>query len=332
MFFDHVRIPDTFLEASEADGDVLGLSREGRPVRGCVLGRGPNRATLVAGAHADEPAGPTTLRALVRAIRAEPGSFGPLLDAWTLTVIPHVNPDGEARNASWRAEWPDCEAYMRDVVRERPGEDIEFGYPDLREENRIVAEAMRAAGPVALHASLHGMGFSDGAMLLIEKNWAYRTEGLQAAFVAAAGRHGLRLHDHNRKGEKGFFRIAAGFTTTPEGAAMRTYFRSHAQPETADLFRDSSMEYARSLGGDPLSIVTELPLFLVKGPSRPEHPDAYMAFRDILPEIRLHLAAGRSARDLWQPFGLVPLSVQAAVDIHLETLGAALDQVVTSTK
>jgi hypothetical protein len=240
-------------------------------------------------------------------------------------VVPHVNPDGEVRNEEWRAAWPDPEAYMAGARREPPGRDLEFGFPDMRPENEAVSMFMRRNAPYHIHVSLHGMGFSEGALLLIEKNWAYRTEDLQQAFIRAADAHGLGLHDHNRKGEKGFFRIAAGFTTTPEGEAMRRYFLSHDEPETATLFRMSSMEYIRSLGGDPLCAVTELPLFLVDGPSGDgERPEAYLAFRERLPSIRSGLEAGRSVRSEWTPFGLTPLPVASAVDIHLQTLAALI--------
>lgn len=171
------------------------------------------------------------------------------------------------------------------------------------------------------------MGYSGGTMLLIDKNWAYRTDPLQRAFRELTRGYGLRLHDHNRKGEKGFFRIGEGFTTTPEGAAMRMYFKSHGQPEMARLFKDSSMEFVRSLGGDPLCVVTELPLFIVEGPVRPEHPDAYLAFRAQVAEIRLQLSKGNSAQALWAPFGLNPLPVTTAVEMQLSTIAAAMDAV-----
>ncbi len=327
MTWDGIRIPSGFLEASEADGDVIGFSEERRPIRARVLGDGPRKVFLMAGAHADEPVGPTTLRALVRADHSTP-FFQSLFSDCTLYVVPHVNPDGEARNARWRAAWPDPEAYMAGVQREVPGRDLEFGFPDMRPENEAVAAFMRVHAPYRVHASLHGMGFSEGALLLIDKNWAYRTEALQQTFIQAANAHGLGMHDHNRKGEKGFFRIAAGFSTTPEGEAMRRYFLSHDEPETAALFRMSSMEYVRSLGGDPLCAVTELPLFLVDasaGPAgQPERPEAYMAFRERLPAIRSGLADGRSMRSEWAPFGLTPVPVASAVDIHLRTLAALI--------
>jgi hypothetical protein len=227
--------------------------------------------------------------------------------------------------------WPDAESYIRFAVREKPGRDVEFSWPARRRENRAAAdwlhEQVETDGPFHLHASLHGMGYSDGAMLLIERNWTYRTEGLQDGFRQAAARAGLRMHDNNRKGEKGFFRIAPGFTTTPEGAAMRAYFRSRDDAETAALFGDSSMEYVRSLGGDPLCVVTELPLFVVQGEARPEVPVAYLRFKERLPEIRLRLDEGRDVEYLLEPFGLEPLDLGTAIDLQTEALDLAIDTV-----
>ena len=44
---------------------------------------------------------------------------------------------------------------------------------------------------------------------------------------------------------------------------MIAFFESRGEPDTAALFRPSSMELARSLGGDPLTVVSEMPLFLL---------------------------------------------------------------------
>ena len=47
---------------------------------------------------------------------------------------------------------------------------------------------------------------------------------------------------------------------------MRRHFLDRGDPETAAVFRPSSMEYVRSLGGDPLTFVSEMPLFLLPPP------------------------------------------------------------------
>ena len=163
-------------------------------------------------------------------------------------------------------------------------------------------------------------------MLLIDRHWAGRTQRLRDGFIAAARAAGLRLHDHNRKGEKGFFYIEPGFTTTPEGAAMRAYFLSLHDETTAACFHDSSMEFARSLGGDPLCLVTELPLFVVAQhePVEAGRPTAYLAFRERLPQLRLRAAQAGDLSDLIEPFGLSPLDLRTGVRLHLRALALGL--------
>ena len=76
---------------------------------------------------------------------------------------------------------------------------------------------------------------------------------------------GYALHDVERQGEKGFFRIDRGFCTRPDSRYMREHFINQGDEETAELFRPSSMETIRSLGGDPLTLVSEMPLFITPG-------------------------------------------------------------------
>ncbi len=307
--------------------ETIGTSEEGRPIAGVRVGEGPRAVSLIAGNHADEPVGPETLAAFVEGVLAAPRRFGALLAAFTFYVVPHTNPDGAARNRAWIERWPDAAAFVAGVEREAPGRDLEFGFPDLRPENRAVQQFLAPHAPFALHMSLHGMAFSEGALLLVERQWAGRTRALREAFAGVVRQHGLPLHDHNREGEKGFFYIAPGFTTTPEGAAMRAHFTALGQPGEAAHFRDSSMEWIRSLGGDPLSLVTEIPLFRV--PHRPgDAPGAATAYGDLrgaLPEIRAALAKGnRQPLDAWP---LEPVALGTAIALQLAALGAGLEQV-----
>ncbi len=302
----------------------LGESEDGRPIAGVVLGHGPQTASLIAGNHADEPVGPETLRTFIlEGIRApDEAGLNDLFERFRFVIVPHTNPDGEARNRPWIEAWPDVPAYLRHRVREKPGRDLEFGFPDLRRENRLVADFLRAHGPFALHMSLHGMGFSEGAQLLIDRHWTFRTQPLRDAFAEAADAAGLSMHDHTRKGEKGFFSFEPGFPTTPEGAAMRTFFHAQSDEATAVCFRDSSMEFVRALGGDPLCLVTELPLFVVEAdaPSPPGVPEAYLA-------LKAARARGESVDALQEHFGLRPLPLCTAMRLQLQALALGLEAV-----
>lgn len=261
----------------------VGRSREGREILGGVFGgegRGALHVSLIGGCHADEPVGPAMLRRLSAFLAALPPD-DPLLAGATWYIVPHVNPDGEARNAAWsEATLPavdhrgaedriyDLPLYLRQAVREKPGDDIEFGFPhgaddaEARPENRALASFLAAGAPFHLHGSFHGMAFATGPWFLIEHAWIERTGELRQALRERVRSLGYELFDVDRGGEKGFHRIDEGFTTRPDSVSMRRYFEERGEPATAALFRPTSMEHVRSLGGDPLTLVSEMPLFL----------------------------------------------------------------------
>jgi hypothetical protein len=329
---------------------ALGPSEEGRPLGGLTVGEGPLGVSLVAGHHADEPVGPETLRHLAAYLLSDAATD--LRRRFRFALVPHANPDGAVRNRPWVAAWPDAGAYLRHVEREPPGRDLEFGFPSMRPENAAVSGFLadvfgEGAPPLALHASLHGMAFSEGALLLLSRSWTYRTAALQDGYRAAARAEGLRLHDHNRKGEKGFFYVGPGFTTTPRGDAMRAFFRAQGDEAMAARFHQSSMEFAQALGhasalgGDPLCLVTELPLFVVETPDAviedtedtegsegveraPGVPAAYLAFKARLPAIRAAVEAGTPFAEAAAPHVVRPLPLAAAMRVQLRALECAL--------
>lgn len=299
-------------------GRVLGISREGREIVGHVFGRGPLHVSLIGGCHADEPVGPALLRRLASFLASRPAD-DPLLTSATWYAVPHVNPDGEARNAAWsdttlpavdhlgredRAY--DLALYMRHVVRELPGDDMEFGFPRDREdsgarpENLAVAAFLAEGAPFHLHASFHGISFTSGPWFLIEPEWIDRTAELRETLRRRVRAMGYQPFDVDRGGEKGFRRIDEGFTTRPDSRSMVRWFEERGDFETAAKFRPSSMEYVRSLGGDPFTMVSEMPLFLrplEEGETgRPDDP-RFRAFLGRLagrPPDELRAEAGRS--------------------------------------
>lgn len=343
---DEVR--DELRHACAANGDVaafhqIGASREGRPIDAVTLGYGPRLATLVAGAHADEPVGPETLRTLIleslanRDWLAEEEGFHDLFEQFTLRIIPQVNPDGEARNQRWIREWPDVEAFIAHRLREQPGDDVEFGYPNLRPENQAASRFLFDYSPLALHLSLHGMAFAEGALLLIERYWEHR-ESIMAGWRDAVAAAGLRLHDHDRGGDKGFAYYGPGFWSTPEGRAMQRHFRQRGDEATAARFHLSSMEMARLAGFDaasgarPLCLVTELPLFVIEQDyeRQPGVPAAYLALQEVLPEAQTRLAAGEGVHTLLAPFALRPLPLDTAIRLQLRAIELGLAAVLAA--
>jgi hypothetical protein len=315
-----------------ASVEVLGESEQGRPIDGVVLGTGATPVSLLAGNHADEPVGPQTLQALITSVLRRRADGDADAEAWLrryrFAIVPHTNPDGEARNRAWIDAWPDLSAYLRHGTREAPGRDLEFGFPEMRPENRAVSGFLRSHGPFDLHASLHGMAAGEGAALLINRPWTFRTQPLRDGFVEAARAEGLRMHDHNRKGEKGFFWIEPGFQTTPRGDAMRTFFRARGDEATAARFHQSSMEFVMSLGGDPLCLVSELPLFLVENEDpEPGVPSAYLALKEQFSTLRKRAVHDDPVRPLLEPFNIRPLPLGRAIRLQLRALELGLQAV-----
>ncbi len=313
-----------------ADFQELGRSEDVRPIVAVVLGNGPKTVSLIAGAHSDEPVGPEMLRTFILQTLAQKDRFAMLFSEFKFIIVPHINPDGEAKNQPWIKKWPNIEDYLRYSFREPPGRDVEFGYPDMRKENKVVADFLKAHAPFTMHMSLHGMGFSDGGFLLIEKHWIDRTQKLREKYSQKILDAGLKLHDHDRNGEKGFQYIGPGFTTTPEGQAMRAYFESIGDEQTVALFRDSSMEFVRKLGGDPLCLVTEIPLFYI-GKDVPNSkagvPAAYLQFKEKVPELKLKLAQGESIAAALTDFEVKPLDLKLQMELQLTALELGLETI-----
>lgn len=242
----------------------VGNSREGRPVFGYTFGNGPRAVSVIAGAHADEPTGPMTAQVLPSLLEA---TAPDLLDAFRFHIVPQVNPDGHERNRPWFDKQPRLISYLRHAVREAPGDDIEFGYDDTasaRPECRAALNFLRPAAPFAAHFSLHGMGFAEGAWFLLCKAWADRADFLLHALRDTCAAIGFPLHDIDRRGEKGFYRLGPGTCTTPTSEGMRAHFLAEGEPASAARFLPSSMEAVARWGGDPLCMVSELPLFLLR--------------------------------------------------------------------
>jgi len=285
-------------------GTVIGRSRRGRPLLGFRFGRGDRAVSLIGGAHADEPVGPEMLRRLVGFLGGLPPT-DPLLAQWSWHVVPHINPDGAAVNAGWASSTlpvldhrgdPDrgyrFSSYFESAVREAPGDDLEFGFPrgmeteddrGARPEALAVAAFLRAGAPFVLHGSFHSMAFGAGPWFLLEPAWIDRTARLRDRLRAHVRGLGYRLHDVDRQGEKGFRRIDEGFCTRPDSGAMRRYFLDRDEPTMAARFRPSSMEFVRSLGGDPLTLVSEMPLFLVPVTTQPGGSEGFGEERPPLP-------------------------------------------------
>jgi hypothetical protein len=341
------RLPvERILDSEEAgrSGLTIGQSRDGREIDGFVLGSGKIHVSLIGGCHADEPVGPATLARLAGFLDSLDGSH-PLLAEITWRLVPHVNPDGQLRNESWTRSTVDIEdhlgqhdqgyqldAYLARVVREPPGDDIEFGFPrssddhQARPENRAVADFLAAGAPFDLHGSFHGMGFAPGPWFLIEESWIGRSQPLRDEIRSRVRTMGYGLFDPDRKGEKGFNRIDPGFSTRPDSRAMSAFFAARADSVTASKFRPSSMEHVRRLGGDPFTFVSEMPLFLT--------PLELKGRAVGIPELGLiraqldeQIQSGFTCESLCQKLGVQPMPVRDQQRLQLTLLDESLEMV-----
>ena len=111
---------------------------------------------------------------------------------------------------------------------------------------------------------------------------------------------------------------------------MRRYFLDRGAPETAALFRPSSMEHVRSLGGDTLTFVSEMPLFLLPPPGTPygfPAPATGSEGRVAFHRWVADLLAGRSAAEAARAaarHGIRPMPIRDQARLQLEYLNAVL--------
>lgn len=329
------------LSASPDGGQVIGRSRGGREIRAYRFGTGDTRVSLLGGCHADEPVGPRLLRHLCGYLASLPGDDA-ALRSYEWWVIPHINPDGAEANAPWQSGDPaeyEITAYLQHAVRELPGDDIEFGFPRdfddaaARPENRAAHDWWRSAGgPYSLHVSLHGMSIAGGPWFLIEPAWEYRYGHLRERCLSRVEEMGYEAHDVERRGEKGFYRLGRGFCWRPDSRHMWRHFLERGDAETARRFRPSSMETIRSLGGDPLTLVSEMPLFITPGVGvdigPPDH--AAIQWREWIDSWRVQLQKGDDPAQIGAAArrqGLRPMPVRDQMTLQWTFIVAGLEQV-----
>ena len=289
------------------------------------MGSGPLTVSITAGCHADEPTGPMTAQMLPRLLQAHAPD---LLERFSFRVAPQMNPDGADRNRPWFSETPNFLTYLAHAHREMPGDDVEFGFsvgPEARPECRAAIPFLWHQAPVAAHFSLHGMAWAEGAWYLLNAPWAKRSLALREQLYAITAAQGMGLHEIDRKGAKGFTRIAEGFATTPSSVAMQAFFVGENDPEMAKKFLPSSMEVAMATGDDPLCMVSELPLFLLGVPPVIDDPVLFR-FRDALNAAR---AAGdqESLKQLIKTFRVTPVPFETQIRLQFAMMVCALNQV-----
>jgi len=310
--------------------EFLGLSGESFEIYGYKFGHGQKKISLIAGCHADEPVGPMFLRKLVSFFSKQSADFE-LFQKYSWWIVPQVNPDGEKRNADWQIlvdDSYDILKYVKHVIRELPGDDIEFGFSrdkGVRPENLALMDWWQ--GSFDLHCSMHGMAFAGGPWFLIDEDWKDRAESLISRCSELSKKLSYKLHDVERNGEKGFCRIGRGFCTRPNSNAMKQFFLDQNDSQTAALFRPSSMEYIRSLGGDPLTLVTEMPLFILSGVGDEINPRDKIAdhWKEKLADWKLLARTGELSSSEIQKSGIVAMPVKDQMRLQWEFICSGLE-------
>ncbi|MDH3711520.1 MAG: M14 family zinc carboxypeptidase [Cyclobacteriaceae bacterium] len=265
-------LSDILKAGNQPPGEVIGSSRAGKKLLAYHFGEGSLNVSLIGGCHADEPTGPIFLNHLVSYL-SNLKSDAPLLREISWWIVPHVNPDGAETNSLWyhhNDHQFDLVKNLKFSIRELPGDDVEFGFPltpnipALRPENQAVYDFWkRTPAGFDLHVSLHGMLTAYGPWFLLDKDFVAYSADMIHNCQQKVLQMGYQLHDVDRKGEKGFFRLAEGFGSRPDSKAMRDYFLALNDAQMASKFHASSMESIRSLGDNCLTLVTEMPLFIV---------------------------------------------------------------------
>jgi hypothetical protein len=324
-----------------------GRSRDGRQLDAFKFGNGPFYISLLAGCHADEPTGPRFLRKLITFLSKLSGGH-PLLKKICWYIVPHANPDGEARNKAWYDDKDtiyDLALYLQHVARELPGDDMEYGFPienqigSLRPENQFIYDFWRSADhSFSLHASLHGMGMSFGPWFLIESDWQNRSAFLQKHCQQKVLSMNYSLFDWDRKGEKGFFKISEGFSTRPDSGSMKAFFLERNNPVMASKFHPSSMESIRSLSHDCLTLVSEMPLFLIPKAAGhfTETAALFTKWKELFKSWKKQLIKGDDNKDefntLFAQNGIHPMPVQDQMILQWHFICAGIKQVMLNNQ
>lgn len=113
---------------------------------------------------------------------------------------------------------------------------------------------------------------------------------------------------------------------------MQQYFRERGDDATAALFQPSSMETIRSFGPDPLTLVSEMPLFITPGVGEALGPPDPRAeeWKARIETWRHALAMGADldgVRKEAAGAGLASMPVRDQMTLQLTLIAAGLEQV-----
>mgnify|MGYP006966885631 CR=1 FL=1 len=224
------------------------------------------------------------------------------------------------------------EPVLSDEILDLLGRGIRVGFGKAgaaRPETKAAMALFEGQEPYAAHFSLHGLGFAEGAWCLICKEWAEKAAVYMDSFAALCGKLDFPQHDIDRKGEKGFVRIGKGYTTTPHSEPMKQFFLDKNDPETEAKFKPTSMQFIQSLGGNPLCIVSELPLFHIGVPSPDLDHLTTTEVKNALSEIRARHSplTARHLDSMCEQYDVKPTPIDLQIRLQTGMIVLALQEV-----
>ncbi len=159
-------------EEDDSRWETFGISKEGRPIRGTVLGSGTDTALCFGVIHGNEPLGAPLLEELRRHLERHPE----LLEGRRVVIVPVLNPDGLARRTRTNAAGVDLN---RNFPANNWSEHPRHGeWPASEPETRALLKILRQLRPsriLAVHSPLHCVNYDGPA------------EGLARDFADACG-------------------------------------------------------------------------------------------------------------------------------------------------
>lgn len=239
---------------------IIGRSRQGRPIELVTLGHGSYSALLVAGVHANEPVGNLAADVLMHEL-ADNARLRQQLDT-TWNFINPIDPDGLLLNEAWFAAPPTPERYFGSFFRPALSRQPDYTFPlrvgsyefsDQSPENQAFQAAIDLTRPNLL-LPMHNCEFG-GAFFIASHSrpeFENRLRSLAALMNVRLSTIGEPL--------SGLAPISNGVFETPRPHRMiqAALQNEGSNPQSVWPAGGSSMEYAERYGSFSLTVETPL--------------------------------------------------------------------------
>jgi hypothetical protein len=276
--------------------EVVGQSRNGRPIELVTLGAGARSALVVAGIHANEPTGSLVADLLMHEL-AENDSLRRRLDTTWRFVNP-VDPDGFVLNEGWFSSAPSLSNYFRHFYRPAFARQPDYTFPlkvgsheflEQPPENLAFQAALDVARPQLLFP-LHNCDFGGAFFILSRSSPTFESRLRELAGelrvpVSAIGEPFAELAPLSR----GVFEAPR-----PHEMIRSAIENGIADPQSVWPAGGSSMEYADRYGA--LSVVIETPVWETR-----QVPSTRWTLAQIVDEQMAQLQTTLPLMEQWTP-------------------------------